>query len=631
MKANDLFTENTNLHLTHLEDLALFQGKQGAEKAISFLKGLTDLAKTSSPKKFNVTIKWDGSPAIFAGTDPADGKFFVGTKAVFNKGAKLNKSLDDIATNHPDVKEDGDKADLRDKLRKAFTGLSKLGIKNVLQGDLLFTRDSLKKIQYQGKSYIAFKPNTLTYAVPVNSELAQNIQKADIGVVFHTAYSGNALEDMSASFDVDISSLNQTDDVWYDDAYIKDYTGVVNLTAGEHKAVLKAISDAEKYIAQSGNIFQFLDATELGKKLKELIHANHNNMVRAGAIEQDPATFFDSFAKDYESRIEKEIANLKTGRDGPAGQRKLIALETWKKTYQANKTNIEAWYGLWLKLSSIKNTLYQKLKNIKAIDAFTQDGDTYRVSDQEGFVAVDHVGNAIKVVDRLDFSRKNFAKEGLKLNLVNNLTESRAFRSRQEIGDYTAEKIGEIIYGYLLSLTVMHKEYRYRRIAKQYASRTNSYTNYNFFRTNGTDLYLMIHSILGTGSIVQFVNNKKSDRYVDKLQKNSVTVRQFINNLKTEDASGLKKLFVQLERELGINNNTLKKVRRLLTDYELLKQKERYTAVTLLLQYVRASLPKSELYGTLFDMSRQRALVGDKIERLSRQKIMPKNIAKGSR
>jgi hypothetical protein len=115
------------------------------------------------------------------------------------------------------------------------------------------------------------------------------------------------------------------------------------------------------------------------------------------------------------------------------------------------------------------------------------------------------------------------------------------------------------------------------------------------------------------------------------LQKNSVTVRQFINNLKTEDASGLKKLFVQLERELGINNNTLKKVRRLLTDYELLKQKERYTAVTLLLQYVRASLPKSELYGTLFDMSRQRALVGDKIERLSRQKIMPKNIAKGSR
>ena len=99
MKANDLLFENTNLHLTHLEDLALFQGKEGAQKAISFLKNLTQLAKTSSAEKFNVTIKWDGSPAIFCGTDPSDGKFFVGTKAVFNKGAKLNKSLDDIAVN----------------------------------------------------------------------------------------------------------------------------------------------------------------------------------------------------------------------------------------------------------------------------------------------------------------------------------------------------------------------------------------------------------------------------------------------------------------------------------------------------------------------------------------------------
>ena len=628
MKANDLFTENTNLHLTHLEDLALFQGKQGAERALSFLKSLADLAKTSSPKKFNVTIKWDGSPAIFCGTDPSDGKFFVGTKAVFNKGAKLNKSLDDIAVNHPDVKEDGDKAGLRDKLKKAFIGLSKLGITNVLQGDLLFTKGSLKNIQYEGKSYIAFKPNTLTYAVPVNSELAQKIQKADIGVVFHTAYSGNTLEDMTASFDVNLSSLNKTDDVWYDDAYIKDYTGVVNLTAGEHKAVMKAINDAEKYMQSAGNIFSFLELSELGKKLKEYIHANHNNMVRAGAIEQDPTAFFNNFAKDYEARIEKEIAGLKTGREGPAGQRKLLALEQWKNSYFANKSNIESWYSLWLKLSSIKNTLYQKLKNIKAIDAFTQDGDTYTVSDQEGFVAVDHVGKAIKVVDRLDFSRKNFAKESLQLDLVTGLTESRAFRSRQEIGDYEATKIGEIVYAYLLSLTAMHREYKYRRISKQYASRTSSYTNYNFFRTNGTDLYLMIHSILGTGSIVQFVNDKKSDLYIDKLQKNTVTVTQFINNLKTEDASGLERLFVKIERELGIKNSALKKARRLLTDYEILKHKERVTAVTLLLQYVRSTLPKSELYSTLFDMTKQRKLIGNKF---TDQKLVPKNIAKGSR
>ena len=167
MKANDLnITEDVNTHLTHLEDLALFQGKQGAENAIAFLRNLSDLAKTSSPKKYNVTIKWDGSPAIFAGVDPKDGKFFVGTKSVFNKNAKLNKSEDDIDANHQDQKEDGDKADLRLKLKKAFNGLKQLGIKNVLQGDLLFTKNSLKTIQHNGEPYIAFKPNTITYAVP---------------------------------------------------------------------------------------------------------------------------------------------------------------------------------------------------------------------------------------------------------------------------------------------------------------------------------------------------------------------------------------------------------------------------------------------------------------------------------
>ena len=106
-------------------------------------------------------------------------------------------------------------------------------------------------------------------------------------------------------------------------------------------------------------------------------------------------------------------------------------------------------YSLWLKLSSIKNTIYQKLKNIKAIDAFELQGDEYVVRDQEGFVAVDRVGKAIKIVDRLDFSRKNFAKEGLQLSLVNSITESRAFRTRQDIGNYSASDVGNIIYSYL--------------------------------------------------------------------------------------------------------------------------------------------------------------------------------------
>ena len=524
MKANDLLQENPNLHLTHLEDLALFQGKAGAIRAVAFLRNLANLAKTSSTKKFNVTLKWDGSPAVVCGTDPADGKFFVATKSAFNKDAKLNKSLDDIAGNHPDAGETS-KQGLRDKLSQAFTSLQKLGIKNVLQGDLLWTKGDLKSIQYQGEPYVAFKPNTLTYAVPQSMQLAKEIQQADLGIVFHTSYSGKSLDSMTASFDIDLASLNKTPEVWYDDAYIKDFTGVVNLTQGEFDNVSQAINDAEKYINSSGNIFDFLEASELGKNFQQLVHANHNNMIRAGEITQDPLAFFYNFAKDYEARVEKEIAKLKTGREGPAGQRKLLALEQWRNYYMANKKNIQNWYSAWLKLTAIKNTLYQKLKNIKQIDAFELKGDEYVVSDQEGFVAVDHVGNAVKVVDRLDFSKKNFAKESL--TLINDLTESRAYRSRQDLGKGSASENGELVYAYCLALLVLTGEYKYQKMAKNYIIRSMSYGNYDFFRTNGTDLYLLLHSIVGAGSIVQY-DDETSKKYIDRLQRHYSDINQLL-------------------------------------------------------------------------------------------------------
>ncbi len=629
MKANDLLTENTNLHLTHLEDLALFQGKTGAIKAINFLKNLADLAKSSSAKKFNVTIKWDGSPAIFCGTDPSDGKFFVGTKAVFNKGAKLNKSLEDIDSNHPDVVQKGEtkeKSGLRNKLRIAFTELSKLGIENVLQGDLLFTKSDLKSISYKGDPYIAFKPNTLTYAVPSESNIAKELKQAELGIVFHTSYSGNSLEEMSASFNVDLSKLNKVSSVWYDDAYIKDFTGIVNLTTGEYQAVQTAIKDAESYIGKSGNIFDWLEATELGKDFKQKVHANHNNMVRAGAITQDPSSFFNNFAKDYENRIEKEISNLKTGREGPAGQRKLAGLEQWNKTYFANKNNVEAWYSAWLKLTAIKNTLYQKLKNIKAIDAFELQGDEYVVSDQEGFVAVDHVGDAVKIIDRLDFSKKNFAKESVQYSFINDLTESRAFRSRQDIGKFTAPEIGNIIYSYMIALMVMHNEFKYKKMAQDYSSRTLSYGNFDFFRTNGTDLYLLIHSILGKGSIIQFNDDKRSDAYVERLQSNILSVKNILNIIKQNNLSNVGSELMRIERELKINDSVLKKSRRMVSDYSKLKQKERYTLLINIEQYIRRNVPKSELYSILQNMNKERQLTN----RITTQKALPKNVAVGA-
>ena len=89
--------ESKNTHLEHLEDLIFNDGLKGGKEAINYLVSFYDMLKGNSKTKFNLTTKWDGAPAIFCGKDPEDGKFFVGTKAVFNKTPLINKSL---ACNH---------------------------------------------------------------------------------------------------------------------------------------------------------------------------------------------------------------------------------------------------------------------------------------------------------------------------------------------------------------------------------------------------------------------------------------------------------------------------------------------------------------------------------------------------
>ncbi len=206
-------TEAKNLHLEHLEDEVLNNGVVGTRGAINFLQSLRDMLAGSSKSSVNVTVKWDGAPAIFAGINPENGQFFVGTKGVFNKNAKINYTIDDIDRNHPGT-------GLNQKLKVALTELSKLGIKDVLQGDMLFTQEDIEKKTIDGKQYVTFQPNTIVYAVPMES--ASRILSSTMGIVFHTTYNGKTMEDMSASFSVRLRGLNRNVGVWFSDANYKD-------------------------------------------------------------------------------------------------------------------------------------------------------------------------------------------------------------------------------------------------------------------------------------------------------------------------------------------------------------------------------------------------------------------------
>ncbi len=624
MKANDItIDENINTHLTHLEDLSLFNGKKGVVQALGFLTGLSNIVKGNSSKKFNITTKWDGSPAIVCGTDPKDGKFFIGTKGVFNKNPKLNKTMKDVSVNHADpvVKgEPQDKSELRGKLRIALKHLEKLNIKGVLQGDLMFTDGDLKEKSFEGKQYITFQPNEIVYAVPSNSELAQRIKRAKVGIVFHTSYEGDSLENMTASFRVDLSQLSATPDVWVEDAYIKDYSGMATMTAQESAAVESAIAEIKNEFSKVGNAFEFLDSSEAGNDLKTNIAANINANIKQNIIQQNPEAFFNQFIEDYKQRAEAKIEQLKTGREGVAGQRRLNALQIGLNYLNTNKNNMLSFYSLWLKLGAVKNILYKKLSNIKAIDSFEQNGDELKVRDPEGFVAVDHIGNAIKVVDRLDFSRKNFMKkEGIELDLVTQLlTEARMFKSRQGVSKYSAREIADLIFAHCIALQVMNREFKYTSVAKNYASRTSSYGNYDYFRSNGTDLYVMIHSLFGKGSIIKFADEKNSKILLDRMKSDVMPFRDFLSHVGSSNANTNleQRMLMRLQGSLYVSNSKLRSMKRLAGDWENLKTREKRTLVSSLLTYFRSNAPKASLTSYIQKLARERDFVdgGEKVK-----------------
>ena len=410
----ELKEEDKNTHLDHAEELVFMQGTEGIKRVVgTFTKLLNTLDGDGGGDA--ITTKWDGSPAVFAGTDPEDGKFFVGTKGVFAQKAKLNKSPEDIETNHPDTTKNDEpvsKAGLRSKLNTSLEHLKNLGIEGVLQGDLLFTKGDLKQVTVEGKPHLAFKPNTITYVVPADSETAKEMQAADIGIVFHTSYSGNSMDEMKATFGFDASKLRPSKNVWFTDARIKDVSGQVQLSKENSAKIRSAIKELSS-MSVDANTFKALNQKIGGIELVNAIKAHANAPIRSGqALEQDADKFAQEFLVALEQKFDDAVAKLKTGPEGKAGQAKLAAKSQVSDIINNNKKQIADMYKAYLKSEAVKMMFQKKMKNIKAIDSFIEQPDgSFKVTDPEGFVIVDQIGRAMKIVDRLEFSAANFAKD----------------------------------------------------------------------------------------------------------------------------------------------------------------------------------------------------------------------------
>ena len=394
--------EAKNTHLEHLEDEIINNGSRGAVNAINFLKSIRQMFRGGSGRT-SLTVKWDGAPAIVCGRNPDNGRFFVGTKSVFNKTPKINYTSTDIRKNHSGA--------VADKLEICLRELPKLGIKGILQGDLLFTRGELKTANIDGEKNIVFTPNTITYAVPTGTPLASRIANANLGIIFHTTYTGKSFNSLSASFGANVSGLRRSRRVFYDDASYRDASSAkfspAELTQFDN--VLKMAMGS----IQKGAIFMDLlksdtNILSVGVQLKAYI----NSYIRQGTGLGTVKKLAGQFAPFYRERVQAEIDRVSR----PDSKRKYKEIQT--KGLSLIKGNTDGLYfalATYLSLQKAKLILMNKLRSVQSIGTFLRTDNGFKVTSPEGYVAIKSSG-AVKLVDRMEFSRANFniAKDWVK-------------------------------------------------------------------------------------------------------------------------------------------------------------------------------------------------------------------------
>jgi hypothetical protein len=395
MLIEDVLTEFKRTHLEHIEDIIITDGYVGGQAVVEYFRGLLLTLKGTSSEAMSVSVKWDGAPAVVCGTNPDNGRFFVGTKSVFSKTPKINYTKKDIATNHGTD-------ELGQKLLKCLVHLKKLNIPGVVQGDLLYTDEGITRKNIDGKPHLTFTPNTITYAVPEDGDLAKQIDRAKLGIIFHTTYAGDSLATMNAQGGADVSSFAQSPDVFFDNASYKDVSGSAKFTADESQQFYNSIDKLETLL---NSVPRDLSSV-LGQNTDfvPMFQMYINAMVKQGELPSNVNQFLLGFKKFYTDRMQQQMSGLKAQKALQLRQDKMkqmpVFLNRAKKPLQAMLTFYKA-------VQQMKGFVLKKMNQAMAIGSFSQTDNGLQVTEPEGFVAVDKSGNAVKLVDRLGFSRRN--------------------------------------------------------------------------------------------------------------------------------------------------------------------------------------------------------------------------------
>jgi len=383
-------TGGKNVHLEHLEDEIFNHGFAGFSKSMNSLRGVVQSLQGNDTVPYDISVKWDGAPALIMGTDPVTGKFFVGTKSVFNVTPKVNYTEADIDRNHP---SEG----LNAKLKLALKHFKTLRIGTVLQGDLLFDSESIKRETIDGKRYITFQPNTIKYAVDPNSDLGKRISSAKIGIVFHTEYGGKSIADLKVvQFNPSLAGLAKSRSVWYDNATYRFSRGDGLFTA---KDIAQINSQIDSLIREGIELKSVMNAVAKNTALVAEIKMYFNSIIRAGRELGDTNELLAFVSAKVQEKRKKLKSKVPTKSPTPT-----------LDYIRNNRNQINRLFALHNRVALLKKHVLSKLSNLTTeFGTFVQKGDKYVATVPEGFVAIDRLSNdAVKLVDRIEFSKANF-------------------------------------------------------------------------------------------------------------------------------------------------------------------------------------------------------------------------------
>ena len=383
-------------HLEHLEDEMLNYGVDGCKAAVSFLKELRNMMGQQDSAGFMQT-KWDGAPAVICGHHPFSGMFFVGTKSVFNK------SEPKVCYNEWGV-DQYYQGDLAEKLKFAFRYFKDLGIEGVVQGDLMFTDSTLKKETINGESLYTFKPNTITYGIPVDHSIGKAAGTAKIGVVFHTHYTGDDLESMQAKAGADVTGSK-------DALVIKNDTPMhlVGWSSSEQNAFDSHVSKIENMCKICGD---FLDELvkfsgtkgdlkwHVSSYIKQFFNSEIRNARSIGNVDHA----LDNLTNFYHLKTAKMLDAIKTPKT-KAEKRKLVYDS--ENYLMDNAAKFKAMLSLYKEIQIVKQMVIDKLEKLEQFKTFVKTEKGYKITGPEGYV-MHKDGDMIKFVNRLEFSYNNF-------------------------------------------------------------------------------------------------------------------------------------------------------------------------------------------------------------------------------